>query len=184
MPTTSLLPGLDDIFNTNNTVSKETSGKQTTNILNIFDSDTNFADDNNNKKEDIFSQINMLYGNNTSINGNSNNNDFNLFNNTPSNNVLTLEPTPSSNNNNNNNLKELFKNSEITILAASDKSDATNVTSTIYVSNNINAELTNVKLNLMAPKYIVVKVLQTLGTSLAPKQQQGIQKVYLYKYRT
>ena len=79
------------------------------------------------------------------------------------------------------NMKQIFRNEEITIYCTSSKSsDKANVNATLYLSNNVNKSLSNVKLNLIVIKYVSLKVLSTSGNSLEPNQGLGIKKVIIF----
>jgi len=76
------------------------------------------------------------------------------------------------------NLKQIFSNSEITLHCSASKSnDNSNISATLFVSNNTSFELSNIKLNLSVIKYVSLKVINTSGFVLEPKQSFGIKKV-------
>jgi hypothetical protein len=77
------------------------------------------------------------------------------------------------------NNKEIFKNNEITVLCNVAKQSDSVLSGNIYVSNNlIDKQLTNIKLNLLVPKYITPKVVSTPTSHLEPRQQLGIKKEF------
>ena len=55
-----------------------------------------------------------------------------------------------------------------------------NMCGSFYDSNNIQKNLNNIKVNLMVPKYLTLKVLNIFGSSLEPNQGLGIKKVIYY----
>ena len=78
-------------------------------------------------------------------------------------------------------MKQVFKNNEITLYSSINK-NTENMSGSFYVSNNIQKNLNNVKVNFMVPKYLTLKVLNTLGSSLEPNQGLGIKKVIYSLY--
>jgi hypothetical protein len=74
-------------------------------------------------------------------------------------------------------VKQIFKNNEITIYCSTNKVFDGNSITNFSVSNNINKQLTNVKINFLVSKYLVFKVISTSNNVLEPLQSFGIKKV-------
>ena len=75
-------------------------------------------------------------------------------------------------------MKEIFKNSEITIYSQLTKSpDKQNINGFFFVSNNTDKLLSNVKVNLSVKKIVNCKVISTNATVLEPRKSLGIKKV-------
>ena len=163
--------------------------------MDIFSQISNiYQNDNNNKP--VNNQLNNLMdlnfggvsqtnqsNNNFNMNNNMNNNNNFMNNNLMGDNQQSTGfdfGQNSNNNNNSKNMKEIFKNSEITIYCTSSK-DNNDTNATLHLSNNIDKQLTNVKINLFVIKYVSYKVISTSGTVLGPRQSFGIKKViYFY----
>jgi hypothetical protein len=78
------------------------------------------------------------------------------------------------------NLKEVFKNNEITVLCSVVQNAENIFSGNLYVSNNLfDQQITNIKINLLVPKYVSPKVVSSPATHLEPKQSQGIKKEFV-----
>lgn len=92
----------------------------------------------------------------------------NVSGNTGSNNAVTNESA----------IKQIFKNNEITVYSTTNKTlDKTQISCSLYVTNNVNRPLNNVKLNLSVKRHVNCKVLSTSGTYMEPMKSLGIKKV-------
>jgi len=74
-------------------------------------------------------------------------------------------------------MKQIFSNSDITIYCSSSKVNNDTTNANLFISNNIDKQLLNVKINLFVIKYVSYKVISTSGSVLEPRQSFGIKKV-------
>jgi hypothetical protein len=89
------------------------------------------------------------------------------------------QTTTTNTNVSNKNMKQIYSNSEITIYCTSiiSESEQNTTNATLHISNNIDKQLLNVKINLFVIKYVSYKVISTSGNILDPRQSFGIKKV-------
>jgi len=129
------------------------------------------TNNDNNNLNNIFANINLLQpqqqnpstGPQTVV---TNNNIFNL----------TTNPQPSTSQTSSG-LKQIFKNSDITLYSTSTKSvDLVNIFVNFSISNNGNKPLSNVKLQFSVPKYVERVINSPNGNNLTPFASFGIQQ--------
>ncbi len=173
-----------------NEAQTQSQPQQNNNIID-FSSGINLGNNMNNAPNPMSNQMNMNNQMNTndllgSINLTSNTTVPLSNQNTAPNNSLGFDAlgfgtTPSTNNQMNQppspNMKNIFCNEEITIYCSSNKAENNTTNATLNISNNVDKQLTNVKINLFVIKYVSYKVLSTSGNILEPRQSFGIKKV-------
>ena len=71
---------------------------------------------------------------------------------------------------------EFFKNEEISIGFTLQRLSDGSINSIFYMSNFLNKNLTNIKINFMVQKFVTLKVLLTSGNNLGPMEFKGIKK--------
>jgi hypothetical protein len=126
---------------------------------------TNLNTNNNTNKLD-----NLMELLNTAINNNNNSNytNFSLF---SVDNII--------NENKNEKFHEIFNNKEISIGFTLYKLQDESINSNFYISNLLNKNLTDVKINFMVQRFVTLKVISTSGNKLEPLENKGIKKVIL-----
>jgi len=80
--------------------------------------------------------------------------------------------------------KQFFTNNEISLYCSASKTENNaNINAIIFISSNSDSELTNVKLSLsVIKKQVDLKVINTSGFVLTPRQKNGITKVKIINY--
>ena len=81
----------------------------------------------------------------------------------------------------NQNLKQIFKNTQITLYVTSNKVDKMTSDLIFNISNNVNQPISNLKLMFSVPKYMHRNINSPTGNSLLPQAQLGIQQVKHFK---
>ena len=93
----------------------------------------------------------------------------------PNPNIPVQEPVPSPQNNEPQ-MKQCFSNEHMSLYYQINKTSPTNYDGVVYASNNCNETIDNIKINFMVLKFVSLKVLNTSGNTLSPKQGLGIKK--------
>jgi Adaptin C-terminal domain len=117
---------------------------------------------NNDQLNNIFSNINLVNTNTQPLNLQTNNT-LNLFN----------ESAPQTSSN----LKQVYKNNDLTLYSTTKFSDKMNSNITFSLSNNVNSQIQNIKLQYSFPKYIDKTINQPSQNFLSPLSSFGIQQV-------
>ena len=105
----------------------------------------------------------------------SSNNNQNNNNNNQSNNLdildqiqnVTQEP---------NSMKECFKNEDVSVFYSITKKEGNNIDGSVFVSNNKQEKINELKINFLVQKFVKLTVLATSGNALEPGQSLGIKK--------
>lgn len=74
-------------------------------------------------------------------------------------------------------MKQIFKNSHLTLYQTSIKSNANSLNLIFNISNNVSSQIQNIRLQYSVPKYIDRNINIPSGNSLAPLASFGIQQV-------
>jgi hypothetical protein len=110
---------------------------------------------------------------NTPLNSTNNNNNYNDNNNNDNSNFSLS----SMENTSNEKFHEFFKNNEISIGFTLQKLSDGSINSNFYMSNLLNKNLTDIKINFMVQRFVTLKVISTSGNNLGQYENKGIKKV-------
>ena len=77
-------------------------------------------------------------------------------------------------------MKQIFKNNDLTVYSQlSHSNDRSTITGSFLISNNLDKNISNIKMNLSVKKHVNCKVISTSGASLEPRKSLGIKKVWI-----
>lgn len=144
----------------------QTDPRPTSSGVDLFELNTIFSNTSNNTQPNFFTQTTTLASTLTPTPTIANPNDLTIELNTPQQQLKSMEPI----------IKEAFNDKVIFINYSIQSQDQVTFNGCIYASNDSDNILENIKIIFMVQKFVTLKVQNTSGNLLEPKQSLGVKK--------